>query len=364
MSRCSPPQGATPLFIETVKIFWPLELALLMIKDTIGVDGSPRHQRLLVEEMANSDHVLFMVIKSLKVPLCLPLPPQEWGECSAANEREQQLYHDDARWLISHSLHALWQAGMVLDDKVCQQFYERLLRGAVKVSILRYQERSDRLTAAELQQRMQGEGSTEWVEDSLDFLEEKLVATAQRLNMDLSAVDDVINGIRGRCVTVRAMLGASLLTNPILAAQHPNLLDETGMRGLLSILVGAANDSTLRLAKEVHAVVDKALTTLRSVKAAVGERLSDKALNYVRSWEGNKKTMELWAGSGSVLAQGITQRVQVSWAQTDTPPQACTKAVALDPLSVAYGWVSYRRRRSWTRPSCSTTTRGSAWWTA
>lgn len=215
----------------------------------------------------------------------------------------------------------LWmcQAGMTLRDRQCEPFYERLLREETRASIIRTVERCDRLTANELEERLatggggQAAETSQWLESSLKFLEEKLYALADSLDLqDRDAViQRVIAGIRGRSLTVRPMLGCSLLTNAALRQQHPELLQHTGIRGLLAILVGAANDVPLRLAKEVLAAIDQELASLRALKASVGKQLSDEAKTIIRRWARSKDCLTLWKEPGSQLKQGIMQRVQV-----------------------------------------------------
>jgi hypothetical protein len=204
---------------------------------------------------------------------------------------------------------------MTLSDRQCEAFYERLLRGEAKASIIRTVERCDRLTAAEFEAKLKKADQPEtgeWLESSLQFLEEKFYHLAESIDLDNrhAIIEEVMQGIRRRSLTVRPMLGCSLLLNATLRDQHAGLLEHTGIKGLLAILVGAANEAPLRQAKLTLAVIEEEQARLNQRNQHVGRELSPEAREIIKRWQQKKDNLTLWMDPRSILCQGILSKLK------------------------------------------------------
>jgi hypothetical protein len=154
----------------------------------------------------------------------------------------------------------------------------------------------------------QGEDE-EWLRVSLDLLDEKLFTRGQQMGFSddelETIVDGVKAGVRRRSLTARPVLGSCLIMNPDLRHEFPGLMDHTGIRALLSVLVGAANDLALSVTQELARVLDEELANLKSLKDAVGEKLSERAQEQLQRWQTTRDGLNLWADDSSELMRRI-----------------------------------------------------------
>jgi hypothetical protein len=209
----------------------------------------------------------------------------------------------------------LLQAGWTLTDNHCADLYDALLRGEKKLTLLRYQGKSLRYGAHEFAEVVANAAPQEdeepWLRDSLEMLEEKLHVRAQELGFPAdqlaTLVGGIIDGVRRRSLTARPVLGSSLIMNPDLRHEFPDLMEKTGIRGLLSVLVGAANDQALSLCKEMVEVLDKELEDLKGLKEAVGEKLDPRAQEQLQRWQRSRDGLNIWADDSSNFMQRIKQ---------------------------------------------------------